>query len=235
MITHPIHQPQQVNNTELIKKVAVRLLAGIPVLMIMLFLPAGTLDYWEAWLYLGILLIPMFFALAYMLRYEPELLERRMRMREKETAQKGIVAVSLIYFLLAFTLPGLDQRFGWSNVSTAVVLGADIIILVGYAIVLLVFRENRYASRVVEVEKEQTVINSGPYAVVRHPMYVGVLLMYILSPLALGSYWAMLPTLLIVTILVARIRNEEAVLARDLPGYTEYMQQVKYRLLPGVW
>ncbi len=235
MTAQSLHQPQGVNRAELLKKVAVRLLASIPVLILVLFLPAGTFDYWQAWLYLAILLIPMSFALAYMLKYEPELLERRMRMREKESTQKNIIAISLVYFLVVFTLPGLDQRFGWSHVPAAVCIAGGVIVLLGYAFVLLVFRENRYASRVVEVEQAQTVISTGPYALVRHPMYTGVTLMYVFSPLTLGSYWAMLPALLIIPLLAARIRNEESVLVRDLPGYREYMQRVKYRLLPGVW
>ena len=235
MTTGQLHQPQPIDRAHLLGQVAVRLLAGIPVLMLLLFLPAGTWNYWQAWVYLAVLFTPMLFALVYMLKYEPDLLERRMRAREKESTQRGIIAVSLVYFLVVFMLPGFDQRFGWSNVPTVVVMAADIIVLLGYGIVLLVFRENRYASRVVEVEREQSVISSGPYSIVRHPMYVGMLLMYIFSPLALGSWWAFLPALLMIPILAARIRNEEQVLARDLPGYTAYMQQVKYRLLPGVW
>lgn len=235
MTTGQLHQTHSISRTHLLGQVAVRLLAGIPVLMLLLFLPAGTWNYWQAWVYLAVLFTPMLFALVYMLKVAPDLLERRMRAREKESVQKGIITVSLVYFLVVFMLPGLDQRFGWSDVPTAVIIAADLIVLLGYGIVLLVFRENRYASRVVEVEQEQSVISSGPYSIVRHPMYVGMLLMYISSPLALGSWWALLPALLMIPILMARIRNEEIVLVRDLPGYTAYMQQVKYRLLPGVW
>lgn len=235
MTTGQPHNSQPINRTHLLGQVAVRLLAGIPVLLLLLFLPAGTWNYWQAWVYLAVLFTPMLFALVYMLKVAPDLLERRMRAREKESAQQGVIAVSLVYFLVVFMLPGLDQRFGWSHVPAAVVIAADVGILLGYGIVLLVFRENRFASRVVEVEQEQSVISSGPYSVVRHPMYVGMLLLYIFSPLALGSYWAVLPALLMIPILAARIYNEESVLQRSLPGYTAYMQQVKYRLLPGVW
>ena len=235
MTTGQLHQPQPIRRAHLLGQVAVRLLAGIPVLLLLLFLPAGTWNYWQAWLYLATILIPMLFALVYLLRSAPDLLERRMRGREKEAVQKGIIAVSLLYFLVVFALPGLDVRFGWSNVPAAVSIAADAVVLLGYGIFFRVLYENRYASRVVEVEQEQTVISSGPYAIVRHPMYVGIILMYVFSPLALGSYWAMLPALLMIPILAARIRNEEEVLARDLPGYTAYMQQVGYRLLPGVW
>jgi protein-S-isoprenylcysteine O-methyltransferase Ste14 len=228
-------QTKQLSKNDLLRMVILRILLAIPVLLIIFFLPAGTWDYWEAWAYLAILLIPMLFVMLYLLRNAPELLERRMRMREKEAQQKGIVGLSIVYFLLMFLLPGLDHRFGWSHVPTALVIAAQVLVLLGYGIVFLVFRENRYAARVVEVDEQQTVINSGPYALVRHPMYSGVVIMYIFSPLALGSYWAMLPALLIIPLLVARLRNEEVVLLRDLPGYAAYMQQVKHRLVPGVW
>jgi len=132
-------------------------------------------------------------------------------------------------------LPGFGNRFGWSNVPVAVVVVSDLAVLLGYGMVFLAFRENHYASHIVEVEQGQSAIRSGPYAVVRHPMCLGLLPLYILSPLALGSYWAMLPAVLLIPFVVARIWNEETVLARDLPGYQEYMQKTRYRLIPGVW
>jgi len=226
---------RKLSQGELKKMVFARALVAIPVLFAMFFLPAGTLAYWEAWGYLAILFIPMSFVLNYLLKNEPELLERRMRMREKEAEQKLIIKLSYLYFLLTFLLPGFDKRMGWSNVPAGVVIAADILVLTGYGIFLLVLRENRYASRIIEVEQEQKVISGGPYAIVRHPMYLGVSLMYILTPLALGSYWAMIPSILIIPILVLRIKNEESVLLRELKGYPEYMQKTKYRLLPGIW
>lgn len=225
----------QSSQGELIKMVFVRFLGAILVLSAMFFLPAGTLAYWEAWGYLAILFIPMLFVLFYLLKNDPGLLARRMKTREREAEQKLIIKLSVIPFLLAFLLPGFDKRFGWSNVPVGMVVMADILVLLGYGIVFLVFRENRYASRVVEVEQEQTVISSGPYAMICHPMYLGSLLLYILSPLALGSYWAMIPAILIIPVIIARIRNEESVLARDLSGYQEYMQKTRYRLIPGMW
>jgi len=225
----------QLSQGELIKMASARLLVFIPLLLAMLFLPAGTFAYWEAWVYLTVLLIPMVLVLIYLLRNDPELLERRMRMREKESKQKLIIKILYLYFLLVFLLPGFDKRFGWSNVPVVVVIVADALVLLGYGMFFLVLKENRYASRIIEVEQEQKVISSGPYAIVRHPMYLGVSLMYILSPLALGSYWATIPSLLIIPLLVARIRNEESVLGSELKGYKEYMQKTKYRLLPGIW
>ena len=220
---------------ELIRLVSTRLIVAIPVLLALFFLPAGTFAYWEAWVYLAILLIPMSLVLIYLLKNDPDLLERRMRIREREAEQKLIVKLSIFYFLLAFLLPGFDQRFGWSEVPVAAVIFADILVLLGYGMFFLVMRENSYASRIIEVEQEQKVIQSGPYGIVRHPMYLGVTLMYVFSPLALGSYWAIIPALLIIPILVARIRNEETVLRRELKGYPEYMQKTRYRLIPGIW
>ena len=219
----------------LARTVYTRALLAVPALWAILFVPAGTLAYWEAWLYLAILLVPMFFVFRYLLKHDPQLLERRMQMREREVAQRRIITLSYLYFLVAFTLPGLDRRWGWSDVPPLVVIAADLVVMLGYGMFVLVLRENQYAARTIQVEQGQRVISSGPYALVRHPMYLGVTLMYLASPLALGSYWALLPALLIVPILVARIINEEKVLERDLAGYREYKQITRYRLLPGVW
>jgi protein-S-isoprenylcysteine O-methyltransferase Ste14 len=204
-------------------------------LMTIFFLPAGTWRYWEAWLYTAVLCIPLCFAVWYLLKTAPDLLERRMRLREKETEQRRIVSASLVFFLLAFILPGIDHRFGWSEVPVAVVLIANALVLAGYLFILLVFRTNHYASRIIEVEADQQVIDTGPYAVVRHPMYVGTLLMYLASPLALGSYWAFPFALPTIWVIVARIAGEEELLVRDLPGYAAYRERVRYRLIPGVW
>jgi protein-S-isoprenylcysteine O-methyltransferase Ste14 len=212
-----------------------RFLAGFIVLVAMFFLPAGTLAYWEAWLYLGLLFSLVTLVLLYFLKNDPGFLERRMRLKEKEAQQRWIVGLSYLPFLLAFLLPGLDRRFGWSNPPVALTITADVLVFLGYGLVFLVFYENRFASRIVEVEKGQTVISTGPYALVRHPMYLGTLVLLIFSPLALGSYWAMLPALLLIPVFVARILNEESVLSRQLDGYQEYTHKVRYRLFPGIW
>jgi protein-S-isoprenylcysteine O-methyltransferase Ste14 len=217
------------------RKVYVRVVLIVPVLAAVFFIPAGTLAYWEAWLYLGVLLIPFAFVVSYFLRNNRAFLERRMQTREREPAQRRIIGLSFIWFALTFILPGLDRRFGWSDVPVPVVLAADLVVLLGYGLIVLVFRENQYAARIVRVEEGQRVITTGPYAIVRHPMYMGTLLMYLASPLALGSWWALLPALLIIPILVARIRNEEQVLERELPGYPEYSRRVHRRLFPGLW
>lgn len=220
---------------KLVTGVALRIGLGIPFIALIVILPAGTWNYWQGWMYLATLLLPMLGSTVYLFKNDPDLLERRMRMREKEGAQRKIIGVLAIYFLLAFTLPGLDVRFGWSNVPPLVSILADGLVFTGYMITFWVLTVNSFLSRVVEVDVQQTVVTTGPYAIVRHPMYFGVALLYIASPLALGSYWAVLPALMIIPLLGARIRNEEEVLLRELVGYAEYRQTVKYRLLPRVW
>ena len=205
------------------------------VLGFLLFLPAGTFDYWEAWVYMAILLLPALVVILVGVRTDPALIERRMRLREKEPEQQRIVKYSSILFPLAFVIPGLDHRFGWSAVPTEVVIASDALVLLGYLLFVRVLKENSYASRIVEVEQSQRVISTGPYGLVRHPMYVAVLLIYTISPLALASFWGLAISLWFVPVMVARIRNEESVLAKDLPGYIEYMRRTPYRLIPGVW
>ncbi len=223
------------SSQSLSRQVYLRIAMAFPALVLILFLPAGTLDYWQAWVYLGVLFIPMAFVIRWMLKNQPDLLERRMHMKEREPAQKKIILFTFTYFMLAFILPGLDQRWGWSYVPVWLALAANGLVFLGYMVTVAVFRENRYASRVVEVDEQQRVIDSGPYALVRHPMYIGVLLMYLASPLALGSYWAVIPALAIIPILIARTINEEQVLTRELAGYREYTQRVRWRLIPYIW
>jgi protein-S-isoprenylcysteine O-methyltransferase Ste14 len=220
---------------KLARRVILRFGMAGPVLAAMFFIPAGTLDYWQAWVYLATLLVPMALVLAYLLKNNLELLERRMRTREKETRQRTIILMSYPFFIATFLLPGFDRRFGWSNVPCWLAVAAAGIVLAGYALFIRVLLENRFLSRVVEVDPEQRVIRSGPYAVVRHPMYAGILPLYLFSPLALGSFWALVPASTLVWVIVARILNEEKVLARELKEYGEYMLQVKYRLIPGIW
>ena len=219
----------------LVRTVLVRFGGAFLVLCAMFFLPAGTLAYWEAWAWMGVLFVPMAGVLVYLVRKDPALLERRMRTREPEKEQSLLIKLSLLWFVLTFLLPGFDRRFGWSDVPFWVVIVADVLVLLSYCLFIVVVRENTYASRVVEVERGQEVISSGPYSVVRHPMYLGVLVMYVCTPLALGSSWALIPAVLIIPVIIARIRNEEKVLQRDLPGYSQYMQTTRFRVVPGVW
>jgi len=201
----------------------------------MFFLPAWTFKYWQAWVYMLILVVPMFFIVRYLYKNDPELLKRRLRMKERQKTQRLIQIVMGPFFLLAFIIPGFDYRWHWSTVPLIVVIISEVLVLLSYLFIGLVFKTNSYASRIVEVEKDQKVITTGPYAIVRHPMYLGVLIMYVFSPLALGSYWALIPMSLIVPILFVRIKEEENELLQNLPGYKEYLAKTRYRLLPGVW
>jgi len=226
---------QSASKKELILLVLSRLIPAIIIIPLMFFLPAGTFDYWEAWVYLLCLFIPMALIFVYLLKKDPQLLERRMKMREKEKDQKLIVKLSYPALLLSFLLPGFDHRYGWSDVPAAVVILALFCFLVGYGLFFLVLRQNSYASRIIEVADQQKVIKTGMYGIVRHPMYMSVLIIYLFSPLALGSYWAVIPALFIIPVLVARIITEEKILKKELPGYEDYVKEVKYRFIPKGW
>ncbi len=219
-----------------LKKIAfVRMLLGLSFFGLLFFLPAGTFRYWQAWTYMTILFVPGTGAVVCFFKRDPELLERRMRAREKEPAQKRIFLFYLPLSLAALVVPGLDRRFDWSSVPVAVVIISDVIIILGYCLFVRVLLENRYASRIIEVEQGQQLVTTGPYAVVRHPMYVAVSVMILFSPLALGSYWAMIPGALVMIPLIARIHYEEKALLNELEGYREYTLRTRYRLIPGVW
>ena len=213
----------------------VRFVFFFPVLGLLILLPAGTFNYWQFYVYSGLLMVPMLAVLFYFLKNDPKFLERRAKAKEKEKAQVLISLLSTLIFLAGFIIPGLDKRFGWSQVPLYVILLACVLILLGYLIIFFVFRQNSYASRVIEVEKEQEMISTGLYRIVRHPMYVGVLIMYIPTPLALGSYWGLIPFALLPLSLALRILNEEKVLKENLKGYKEYCEKIRYRLIPGIW
>jgi len=223
------------SRSRLIWQVLVRFGTGVVVMGLVFFVSAGTFLYWHAWLYMGILFIPMFFVFVYLLRNDPALLERRMHMREKESSQKLSMKVSIFFYALAFVMPGLDFRFHWSSVPIAVVMIADIMVFLGYMVFFIVLRENSYASRIVEVEENQKVISTGPYAIMRHPMYFGVLIMFLFSPVALGSFWALIAMLPVAFLIIHRIKDEERLLSKELSGYEAYRQKVRYRLIPMVW
>ncbi len=212
-----------------------RLVIGMPIIGLLFFWPAGTFNYWQAWLWLAILFIPIMGMFAYLIQRDPALLERRVRTGEQRPEQRRIIAISALYLILIFLLPGLDKRFGWSNVPVWLVLLADVFVLVAFLLNFLVIRVNSYASRVVEVEQGQQVITTGPYALVRHPMYLSIILILLATPIALGSFWGVLPTLAYIPLLAARAKNEEELLVNELAGYREYMQKTRYRLFPGIW
>lgn len=217
------------------RTVIARLLAGVLAFSALFFLPAGTLFYWQAWVYLAVVFMPITIFACYLLHSHPVLLERRLKMREAESRQRRVIAASSVVLLALFLIPGFDRRFGWSSVPSWLVIAADIVILLGYLLFILTLRENEYASRTIEVAEGQRVITTGPYAVVRHPMYVAATVIIGFSALALGSYWALIPAALYPLLLVARILNEEDVLRKELDGYIDYCTVVRYRLIPGIW
>lgn len=214
---------------------------GISFIMLMavyaglLFIPAGTWDYWQAWAYLAAFGVPALVISVYFLLRDPAFLARRMKWREPERAQQISQSVISVLYFGGFVIAGLDQRYGWSQVPAILTIVSDLLIVGGFVLVWRVFVENRYAATTIEVEEGQPVISTGPYALVRHPMYLGALPMLLLTPLALGSYWAFCAYVPVTIALLFRIRNEEAVLLRDLPGYAEYRRSVRWRLIPGVW
>lgn len=202
-------------------------------LWIILFIPAGSLKYRDAWIFwVGFSLITFFIA-AYFTKNDPELLARRMKHKEKETTKKAPAIFKLYY--IGFILPGLDFRFHWSKVQILIVIISNIIALAGYIFIIFVFKENSYASTVIQIENEQRIITSGPYSIVRHPMYLGMLIMSLFMPFALGSYWAIIPMLFIIPITVFRIKVEEELLLKGLKGYREYCLTTRYRLIPLIW
>ncbi len=219
----------------LIRKLLVRI-SFLPLFIIgFTLLPAGTFNYWEVYLYFSIIFLSMLSAFMYFIVKDPRFLERRARGTEKVKEQKLFQLFTLPVFIAAFIIPGFDKRFGWSDVPTEVIIATDAFILGGYLIIFMVFRQNSYASRIIEIDQEQRVITTGLYSIIRHPMYIGVLIMYMPTPLALGSYWGLIPMALLPIALAFRIINEEKVLRENLPGYIEYCQKTRYRLIPYIW
>lgn len=204
----------------------------------MIFVSAWTIDYWQAWIFLLAFFGPAFAITIYLMKKDPALLERRITVGptdEKEAGQKIIQFIAQIVFLLMIILPSLDHRFGWSVVPAYISIAGDILIVIGFYIVFIVFRENTYASALIEVDTEQKVISTGPYAWVRHPMYIGALILLLGTPPALGSWWGALTIIPFTIVIIWRLLDEERLLARDLPGYAAYQKKVRYRLVPGVW
>jgi protein-S-isoprenylcysteine O-methyltransferase Ste14 len=219
----------------LLIKATTTFLFGLLTTGAMLFLPAGTLAYYGAWLFVFLLFTPIFIVRIVLFLRNPDLLRKRLEMKERDKEQRGVVSLSGLLLVFSLVLSGFDFRFGWSLVPNAVVVLASVLLLVGYALYAEVLRENIYLSRVVEVQEGQIVIDTGLYGIVRHPMYLAVSLLYIAIPLVLGSWWALLPMSLCVLLLLVRIKNEELLLHQGLPGYTEYTKRVQYRMIPFLW
>ncbi|MGN6283885.1 MAG: methyltransferase family protein [Afipia sp.] len=214
------------------------LLKSLVLMAAMLFLLAWSVRYVEGWIFLALLGTLSAAMILYLERHDPALLERRLKagpVDEKEPSQKRIQLITSIVGILIVAVPGLDHRWHWSNVPTSVIVLGFVGFAIGYLIVFLVFRENTYTSGIIEIAEGQKVISSGPYALVRHPMYSGANLCFLSMPLALGSWWALIPAILECVLVGVRAVDEEKFLKANLPGYREYCEKVRYRLIPGVW
>jgi protein-S-isoprenylcysteine O-methyltransferase Ste14 len=214
------------------------LVALAVVMALLLFVPAGTVRYWQAWVYLAIFIGTSGLTTLYLLRRDRALLERRMHggpTGEKRPAQKLIMSGTSVGFVALLVVPALDHRFWWSAVPLGVVVGGDVLVLVGFALIVRVYRENTFTSATIEIAENQRVISTGPYAIVRHPMYASGFLYLAGTPLALGSYWGLVPLAAMAPFLIWRLLDEEHMLAASLPGYTDYQRRVPHRLVPFVW
>lgn len=212
-----------------------KMLSGLLVMGLLLFVPAGTWRYPGGWRLMALLFVPMPVVGAVLYVKAPELLRKRLNSREQEPEQKRVILMSALVFVAGFVLAGLDFRFGWTHLPLAAVIAGCVLFCGAYGVYAEVMRENAWLSRTVEVQEDQQVVDTGLYGVVRHPMYLGVLVLFLSMPLVLGSVAALLPFLLVPWVLVQRIRNEEQVLETGLPGYADYRKKVRYRLIPFLW
>lgn len=208
---------------------------GLIVVGVLLFLPAGTLEYWQGWLFVGVLFVPMFVAGVVLMFRQPELLRKRLEAKEEEKEQKWVVALSGMLFIAMFVVAGLNRRYMWWMLPDWAVFAAAGLFLIGYLLYAEVLRENVWLSRTIEVQKNQKVVDTGLYGIVRHPMYAATLLLFLSMPLVLGSLWAFAIMLFYIPVISKRIRNEEKVLEEGLEGYREYKQRVRYKVIPYVW
>ncbi len=213
----------------------VKYLFGLVFVALLLFLPAGSFAFYNAYLFIALLFIPMFLLGTYLLIRSPDLLQKRLESKEKEKSQKGIVAVFGLLFVVGFIVAGLDFRFGWSHFPPIVLILGSVLLLVSYGLYAEVIRENAYLSRTIRTHEGQVVIDSGLYAFVRHPMYFATLLLFLSFAVVLGSIWTFLCFLSFIPLFALRIKNEERVLAKNLQGYDSYLKKVKYRLIPFIW
>lgn len=223
------------NKIKLLLSAIIKFSIGIIFVGLILFLPAGTFNYFNAWLFMSLLFIPMLILGIFLFIKSPELLEKRLNAKEKEKTQKGVVGFSAILFLASFLIAGFDYRYGWTSVSLWCVILASVILLVSYALYAEVMRENIYLSRTIEVQENQKVIDTGLYGIIRHPMYAVTIWLFLSIPVVLGSWWALLCMAPYPFLIAIRILNEEKVLENNLAGYKDYKAKVKYRLVPFIW
>ncbi len=222
-------------NKSLLKHTLLKFTSGVMLVGLLLFLPAGSFAYWQGWLLMGILFVPMFIAGAVMLAKSPELLRKRLNAKEKESEQKTVVALSGLLFIISFTTAGLNWRYGWWMLPDWTVWTAAALFIFSYILYAEVLRENEYLSRTIEVQDGQKVIDTGLYGIVRHPMYMATVILFLSMPLVLGSPISFCIMLGYIPVIARRIRNEEAVLTSGLDGYKDYKTRVKYKVIPFVW
>ncbi len=208
---------------------------GLLLVGLLIFLPAGTLAFTYGWLLIGLLFGPMLIAGFVMLAKTPEFLAKRLDAKEKQATQKGVLAFSGLMFIAGFMVAGLDYRFGWSKMPLWVTVTASVLFLAAYGLYAEVMRENAYLSRTIKVEEGQKVVDTGLYGIVRHPMYMATVLLFLMIPVVLGSWYALIVFAFYPAIIIVRLKDEEDLLTRELPGYAEYKQRVKYRIIPFVW
>ena len=208
---------------------------GLLLVGLLIFLPAGTLHFAFGWLLIGLLFGPMMIAGFVMLLKTPDFLAKRLDVKEKQATQRGVVAFSGLIFVAGFVVAGLDFRFGWSQMPLPVTIVASVLFLVSYALYAEVMRENAYLSRTIKVEEGQKVVDTGLYGIVRHPMYMATILMFLMMPVVLGSWYALIVFAFYPAIIIVRLKDEENLLTRELPGYAAYKQKVKYRIIPFIW
>ena len=220
---------------KLLIQAIIKFLCGALIVGLLIFLSAGTLDFWNGWLFMGVLFVPMFIAGIIMLFKSPELLRKRLNAKEESEEQKQVILYSGLMFILGFVLAGLNYRHEWIILPDIVVIIASIVFLISYILYAEVLRENEFLSRTIEVQENQTVVDTGLYGIVRHPMYMVTIFLFLSMPLILCSIISFLIFLIYPIVIVKRIKNEEKFLEQNLQGYTEYKQKVKYRLIPFIW
>ena len=212
-----------------------KFLVGVILVGLLLFIPANTINYFNAWLLMGLLFIPMFIAGIIMMIKSPDLLLRRLNIKEREQEQKEVVLLSGLMFIIGFIVAGLNYRYGWNKVPNVIVLISSGLFILSYIMYAVVLKENTYLSRTIEVEENQKVVDTGLYGIVRHPMYSITIFLFLSMPLILGSLYSFMVFLIYPFVIIKRIKNEEKVLEKELKGYIEYKKRVKYRLIPFIW
>ena len=222
-------------NIKLFIQAIIKYIFGVLIVGSLLFIPANSFEYWNGWLFMGLLFIPMFVAGIILMIKNPELLRKRLNAKEKESEQKQVILFSAVMFLLGFIIAGLNYRYKWIEIPNAITIISSILFVIAYILYAEVLRENTYLSRTIEVQENQKVIDTGLYGIVRHPMYAVTILLFLTIPLILGSIISFIIFLIYPIIIAKRIKNEEKVLERNLKGYKEYKNKVKYKIIPLIW